>query len=249
MPDKIDHEMLQELVINDLVLTAALSVWAKWQASSGEGLVEFIVYLRKPNGTDIELYNQQYVDGASGEGYIIQNLNVKDYMNQQGIYKLRLLCGVKSNEEKELSYGWYDNISLYATFKKKKVIFEQLDTREVSYSQAKKAFESLRDDLTIDENLETSLMAHKMLGNEQIELKELLKAKIIMGNLERIIKLTGFTAWTPTEKKQTEWATKEKKETDWETKEPKKTDWETPEKKQTDYEEIKKKKTTKWSTQ
>lgn len=126
MEDKIDHEVAQDFEVNDEVLSADLDVWAKWQASVGNGLVEFIVYVQKPDLTNVELYNNQYTDGASGQANILSNLDVKAHLSQQGTYKLRLLCGARSNDDFICSYGWYDNISLDIKIKKIKVILEQL---------------------------------------------------------------------------------------------------------------------------
>lgn len=203
MPDKIDYEMQQELEVNDEVLTAILDVWGKWDVAADQGIVEFIVYLQKPDSSDIELYNQQKSAGSSGQGYLLTDEDIKANFDQQGTYKLRLLCGVKSNDALVKSYGWYDNISLLMTVKKTKTVVESIGGGE-SYDSFCGKVESEKEDLQLAESHSIFLRKGKVIL-EPAGLSEILQISRTAGNIIEVIVIGGQAQWNDRSKVTTKW--------------------------------------------
>lgn len=133
------YKMCQQFSSNDEVLTATITVWAQWDAVSGDdsdGSNRFIVELEKPDTSKVELVD--ITKGvASGSGNILSASNIKSHMTQYGNYTLWLTLETRSastyiemNGEGEWQYdpseGDYDNISIDMTVKKYKTVIEKI---------------------------------------------------------------------------------------------------------------------------
>jgi len=119
--------------INNEVVSAVLNVWGKWGCPTGveNGAATFTVKLRKPDFSYVALAGEEK-DGETGEGYILEDSDIKAHLSQYGNYELWLELTIKSalvSIEPDVygqSSGWYDDISLNVAIKKYKTVVEHM---------------------------------------------------------------------------------------------------------------------------
>jgi hypothetical protein len=138
------YKINQSFDLNDLAIAGGISVWGKWQTSTGEdytGTVQFLIQLEKPDATLVTLYSHEYSYPDSGEGYLLSSGldDILPYLSQQGTYKLWLTCIVSSaatyDDETHKwtyypSYGWHDNVSIPINIRKFKTVIESIGASE-----------------------------------------------------------------------------------------------------------------------
>jgi len=136
---ELTYIMLQQFSSSEEVVSAKLTIWAKWEAILGRrnGRNVFVVKLRKPDATFVTLVDTTK-DAVSGSGNILDESNIAAHMTQYGSYRLYLYLYTRSAwlsiepDVYEQSFGWYDNISLDIAVKKYKTVHERMGSSEES---------------------------------------------------------------------------------------------------------------------
>lgn len=126
---EVTYGIMQVFESSGTVATATATVWAKWQAEYGDlqtGRNRFIVELQKPDFSYVTLIDTTK-EAMTGNGNILDGLNIAAHMTQSGTYRLFLYLKTRSaycsadppempNPYYIQSYGWYDNISIDVTY-------------------------------------------------------------------------------------------------------------------------------------
>ena len=118
------YQMLQDFNLTGAVATGAITVWCKWLAYYGDishGSNRFIVKLQKPDTNYVTLLDTTKT-GISGNGNLLNGVNIKAHLTQSGTYWLYLTlttqASMSDNPDPPPTYsygassGWYDNIAI-----------------------------------------------------------------------------------------------------------------------------------------
>jgi len=170
---ELTYIMLQQFSSSEEVVSAKITVWAKWEAVPGikTGRNVFVVKLRKPDATFVTLVDTTK-NAVSGSGNILNESNIAAHMTQYGSYRLYLYLYTRSAwlsiepDVYEQSFGWYDNISLDVAVKKYKTVHEIMGSSEESsfYSNRQTASESESVGLSESYLKKTSKYTAEMVG-------------------------------------------------------------------------------------
>jgi len=164
------YKIKQSFAVNDEVLTAAISIWAKWQAEAGDynGKNIFGAVLKRPDMSEVSFLNL-LKDGISGEGYLLSGFDLKPYFDQYGNYELCLTLGSNAKRDDESvsvthPYGGWSNdgFTVYDGYNKIKVVSNPFDD---SYVIA-----NIEKHLTIDRPAETATITVKAKGVREHEI-------------------------------------------------------------------------------
>lgn len=119
------HRMTQGFGRYDEVISGNVDVDYQWDCGVGNtssGAARFIVGLKKPDSSIVELAN--VLKSGSGSGALLTNKDIKSYLNQNGTYYLRLEARVKSakqvdseSDDCDTPYGSWTNywMTLYGS--------------------------------------------------------------------------------------------------------------------------------------
>lgn len=223
------YKMCQEFYSSDEIVTAEITVWAIWDASSGDddGSNRFKVELEKPDTTMVTLVDTTKTAVSSSDN-ILDGVDIKTYMATYGNYKLWLTLitsSSKTGQEHEVSEGGYDNISIDITVKKYKTVHEIIGSTGAILSEAKvirseavglveaystETFSPTHNYETASESVGLSESYSKILKRirgvvEVVGLSETIQAKRIQGNLETTYVLEDLTQWTEISRAETPW--------------------------------------------
>ena len=118
------YQMLQDFILTGAVDTGTITVWCKWLAYYGSishGSNRFIVALDKPDLSSVTLLDTTKT-GISGNGNLLNGVDIKSHLTQTGTYWLSLtlitVSGMSENPDPPPAYsygvssGWYDNIAI-----------------------------------------------------------------------------------------------------------------------------------------
>ncbi len=122
------YQMLQNFNLTMAVDTGEITVWCKWLAYYGgisHGSNRFIVKLQKPDTSYVTLLDIKKT-GISGNGNLLDGVDIKAHLNQAGTYwlylRLETISSCSENPDPPptysygVSYGWYDNIAIDITY-------------------------------------------------------------------------------------------------------------------------------------
>lgn len=232
--DPKTYKMCQQFSSNDEIITAEITVWASWEAYSGDtdGSNRFKVELEKPDTTMVTLVDTTKT-AASSSGNILTASDISANMTTYGNYKLWLTLVTKSAEtdDPELgktyegSRGAYDNILIDVTVKKYKTVHEIIGSTGAILSEAKvsrsevvglveaystETFSPSFNYETASESVGLSESYSKILKRirgvvEVVGLSETIQAKRTQGNLETTYVLEDLTQWTEISRVETPW--------------------------------------------
>jgi len=140
------YNIAQSFSLNEEVIAGKITVWCKWVASGGnisDGYNQFVVELHKPDTSKVTLLDTTKT-AENGEGYLLNNYDIKAHFTQYGTYwlylTLKTVSSMGDNPDPPplfgygVSYGWYDNINVNIGVKKYKTVHEAIGGAE-SYSK------------------------------------------------------------------------------------------------------------------
>ncbi len=208
------YKMCQPFSLNDEIITATITVWAIWEAYSGDddGSNRFLVELEKPDTTMVTLVDTTKTAAVSS-GNILTASDISANFSTYGNYKLWLTLVSKSSKtgvEHEVSEGGYDNISIDVTVKKYKAVHEMIGSLgvlddKVTISPPAYNYESASEVVGLSESCSYIVITDSLGVSEVVGLSESIQAKRTQGNLETTYVLEDLTQWTEISRVTTPW--------------------------------------------
>jgi len=123
-----EYSITQSFALSEGVGAGTITAWCKWVAPGGNisnGYSRFIVELHKPDTSYVTLLDTTKT-AESGEGNLLDGVNIAAHLTQAGTYWLYLILRVVSSKGENpdppptyshgVSYGWYDNIGITAYY-------------------------------------------------------------------------------------------------------------------------------------
>lgn len=135
------YDMNQGFSSNDEVLSASLSVYAKWKSMGGtdeDGYVRYVIEIEKPDTSKVTVLDETkatndlcnvFGTGYPDENYLLQDEDVVAHFDQYGSFKVWLTTWLKGGRCGAWNYDSITsitNVSLNMTVKKYKSVHERI---------------------------------------------------------------------------------------------------------------------------